>query len=443
MTAEIAILNKSAVVLATDSAGTINLGFRAQIHNSTDKLFMLSKKDPVGIMIYQNLSFAGVPFETIIKLYRKKLGNVRFDTLKEYSDDFFKFLISYFKGNEENQMVDIINKSSNRIKSVYNFDSSSCEGIISFKEFLDKEGDFPDESIMPKFFEYRIDEQIKKLEKMIYHSSDIYPSDLIEEIQSVYHDTFKDIISSLKNPLNFESLLTETSEEKLLILCSLSLFESFSGIVIAGFGKNDIFPSLVSTTLYSIYNNKLYMNENISFNITEKKNAKIIPFAQTDMVETFLHGVSKSFQKQVARFIKEKIKIYPEIMNSSFKTDEFDGNIVNKLNDVKQEIEENFNNHYNELTEEYEKLIKKGIGKHINPILHDVINLPKNEMAVLAESLVHLISLKRKFSLDQDETVGGDIDVAIISKGDGFIWAKRKHYFDPELNHHYVNNYEK
>ena len=33
------------------------------------------------------------------------------------------------------------------------------------------------------------------------------------------------------------------------------------------------------------------------------------------------------------------------------------------------------------------------------------------------------------------ETVGGPIDVAlIISKGDGLIWIKRKHYFSPELN---------
>ena len=26
------------------------------------------------------------------------------------------------------------------------------------------------------------------------------------------------------------------------------------------------------------------------------------------------------------------------------------------------------------------------------------------------------------------------IDVAVISKGDGFIWIRRKHYFNAELN---------
>jgi hypothetical protein len=43
-------------------------------------------------------------------------------------------------------------------------------------------------------------------------------------------------------------------------------------------------------------------------------------------------------------------------------------------------------------------------------------------------------------SLDA-ETVGGPIDVAVLSKGDGFIWIKRKHYFKPELNPHFLTNY--
>lgn len=37
--------------------------------------------------------------------------------------------------------------------------------------------------------------------------------------------------------------------------------------------------------------------------------------------------------------------------------------------------------------------------------------------------------------------VGGPIDVAVISKGDGLIWIKRKHYFDRDLNQHFFSNY--
>jgi len=35
------------------------------------------------------------------------------------------------------------------------------------------------------------------------------------------------------------------------------------------------------------------------------------------------------------------------------------------------------------------------------------------------------------------------IDVAVISKGDGFVWIKRKHYFKAELNPQFFANYYK
>ena len=54
---------------------------------------------------------------------------------------------------------------------------------------------------------------------------------------------------------------------------------------------------------------------------------------------------------------------------------------------------------------------------------------------------VSLTALKRRVSLEE-ETVGGPIDVAVVvSKGDGLIWIRRKHYFDPALNQSYIANH--
>lgn len=62
--------------------------------------------------------------------------------------------------------------------------------------------------------------------------------------------------------------------------------------------------------------------------------------------------------------------------------------------------------------------------------------MPKPEMANMAEALVNLTSIKRRVSKGM-ETVGGPIDVAVISRTEGFVWVKRKHYFPPELNLRY------
>lgn len=91
MTAEIAIMNKSAVALAADSAVTVQHGGGFKIFD-TNKLFHLCNSSPVGIMVYQNAELMSVPWETIIKNYRKQLGATTFNTLEEYGTNFIAHL---------------------------------------------------------------------------------------------------------------------------------------------------------------------------------------------------------------------------------------------------------------------------------------------------------------------------------------------------------------
>lgn len=89
----------------------------------------------------------------------------------------------------------------------------------------------------------------------------------------------------------------------------------------------------------------------------------------------------------------------------------------------------------------FDEAINNIIGKqYISPLVDTVAYLEKEDMAEMAESLISLTFLKRRM-MSSEETVGGPVDVAIISKSDGFVWIKRKHYFQPDLNHHFFSNY--
>ena len=59
--------------------------------------------------------------------------------------------------------------------------------------------------------------------------------------------------------------------------------------------------------------------------------------------------------------------------------------------------------------------------------------MPKQDLAEFAEALVNLSSLQRRVN-SGFETVGGPVDVAVISKAEGLVWVKRKHYFPQDLN---------
>ena len=94
MTAEIAVLNSQAVALAADSAVTVSDGTNRapKIYNTVNKLFTLSKHEPVGVMIYGSAELGGLPVETAVKVFRDQLGQKAFGSLQEYADSFLEFL---------------------------------------------------------------------------------------------------------------------------------------------------------------------------------------------------------------------------------------------------------------------------------------------------------------------------------------------------------------
>ena len=73
-------------------------------------------------------------------------------------------------------------------------------------------------------------------------------------------------------------------------------------------------------------------------------------------------------------------------------------------------IDECYNN-YSEKLENYQNIVYQ------SPVKASISILPMNELSIMAETLVNLTSFKRQMSHNQQETVGGPTDVAIITIG--------------------------
>ena len=101
MTAEIALLNKTAVALAADSAVTLAESGKVYPGN---KLFALSRYQPVGVMIYNNAEFMDVPWETLIKMYRQSLGSDSKPTIRDYLGNFLEYISDSFVCTEEQKL---------------------------------------------------------------------------------------------------------------------------------------------------------------------------------------------------------------------------------------------------------------------------------------------------------------------------------------------------
>jgi hypothetical protein len=160
--------------------------------------------------------------------------------------------------------------------------------------------------------------------------------------------------------------------------------------------------------------------------------AAIVPFAQSQMVSTFIEGIDPFFWNILRTYLLGLFDEYPDLLIDSVPGlgDDEKHDLSAKLREKSRTVLDDFL----QKTETYK------MQHHVNPIIEAVAVLPKDDLAEMAESLVSLTSFKQRVSLDI-ETVGGPIDVAVISKGDGFIWIKRKHYFDKELNPHFFALY--
>ena len=202
--------------------------------------------------------------------------------------------------------------------------------------------------------------------------------------------------------------------------------------MVAGFGEEETFPALVSYSIETKVNITLKYKKENDEAINFDSSACIIPFAQSEMVATFIEGVDPGYNKIISDYLSEYFEKYPDYIIESIEN----ADTARKQEFAKKlkEIGLTMISDFNKKLQDYRRAF------HVNPIINAVSFLPKDELAAMAESLVNLTSFKRKISLDA-ETVGGPIDVAIISKGDGFIWIKRKHYFKPELNPGFFANY--
>ena len=120
MTAEIAVLNKDAVALASDSKVTISSGSSEQkIFDNADKLFEISNHNPIGVMVFNGLQFLGFPLSVLIRDFRKNLGPV--DSVSDAADQFLEFLkVSSDQSSEKVMASDLAQRVIPLVEAIRN-----------------------------------------------------------------------------------------------------------------------------------------------------------------------------------------------------------------------------------------------------------------------------------------------------------------------------------
>lgn len=418
MTAEIAVMNQSAVALAADSAATMS-GTKIFAAN---KIFALSKYEPVAVMIYGNASCMQVPWETIVKEFRAGLGETNYPTVKDYGDAFLDFMASSSLLFPDSQQEAFAYMSACSV-----FAGIRQKLVDGVREETRREGSATEAAIT------RIVRQEITAQMQVFGDLQDRPTltkATRQQLRMRYLPQIEEAISRIFEKLTF----TKTAHGQLVEIVLHSWCRDgqhgLSGIVFAGFGRDEIFPSVVSYEVDGVLLNRPIFWTANGGALDHESEALILGFAQADMIHLFIEGVTPQYEGFVEAYFKKIVSGLDHIVVDALPEKQMTPALEKALVEGRDELLANLSG---DLSEHRRQI-------YIDPVLSIVASLPKDELGGLAESLVNLTSLKRRVSFDE-ETVGGPIDVVVISRGDGLVWTKRKHYFEPELNHQFFANY--
>jgi hypothetical protein len=166
-------------------------------------------------------------------------------------------------------------------------------------------------------------------------------------------------------------------------------------------GEAEPFPALQEFHVGTVAAGKLrFVNVNETA-VTHDDTACVAPFGQTQMIDMFYRGIDPEIEEKLCERMADSVlsavtkKAKPE-----------------QIERVQQSVR---------------KILRDEIvALYREPLMAAVDALPRHDLAAMAEALVSLTAFRRRMTAEQEETVAGPIDVALISKGEGFVWVRRK-----------------
>ena len=364
----------------------------------------------IGIMIYGSGDFVGYSWEIVAKTFREHIGNTVFSNISECGDKFIEYLASDIFKNDPKENFNALTLFDDAVEDV--------------KEEIGKQ---PSKAVYKRRLIEIVTERIELVKDNV-EKSDVKIEK--KEFMADYLDLIKDIAKD-----TFECAITRRIQYLIadfLFLVFRSKIESplSTGVVLAGYGSEQYYPELIDYKVDGRHGNSVrqWVHNKVDLNEKDASTATVVPFAQSDMFQLFMEGITNDhltfIRNTLIRVLNHK---------SAQLVDKYVAEAGKRRTEKESQRKDNTAIMRNFFVE-FSKYVQQEM---IQPVVTVISTLPKEEMAAMAEALVEITTLKRKVD-SSIESVGGPTDVAIISKGDGLVWIKRKHYFELELNRDFL-----
>ncbi len=426
MTAEAVVMNKSCVALAADSTVSISAGRQGfKTFDSVNKVFELQRGAGVGVMVYGNAELNRVPWETLIKRYRSAHLGVEFDTIEEYYRSFSAFL----EGgrlrilDDDTDVLTLLDACYFHALAVHDYvknrmgEWSTAQGSVNTGRLRAVADDSLD------VWEATL-ERAEPGPWAAEAPAELIASRYKSELATFVREMFR----------RFE--LPRARQQRIAGLLAVATTKLYfepqeSGLVIAGFGRSEIMPALHSCSIAGRIAGVLRTSEDRLHRITPTNPSFIETFAQDEEGRGFLSGTTPTMRRRIDNYWTGAVDRFPDRITERLSADVPELADEGLRREVARVATELVRSEVDDFTTDMQEFQSSN---YTAPMNTSITALPKDEVGILAESLVNLTLLKQRISVRGPASVGGPIDVALISPGDGLVWLKRKHYFSADLN---------
>ena len=186
-------------------------------------------------------------------------------------------------------------------------------------------------------------------------------------------------------------------------------------LVFAGYGEDEAYPSICQYEVTGINKSKLQWQLSGSANISGEQESNIFTSGQSDIIDAIELGI----QNERIGVIRKRFQTLIEDLLTQ-----------NLLDSLIVKID------YPTIRQEVADLIRESGKEHLHQHLEAIKQFDLQKMACLAENLIKATELHRKITFRQ-EGVGGLIDLAVITREDGFQWLNRKSWYEPSKGGQY------
>jgi hypothetical protein len=412
MTSEIAVMNQRAVALAADSAVTLIGGGTVAVRNDHRKLFHLVERRPIGLMFFGVADMMGHPWEHVIEHYQKKTRPRALPHVRDYAASFTGMmdnLEEFFpRAKQRDEYRRLLASVFRYIFHLAQFMSDNADG--------ERQGESAilEAAIERVWRDYQFREDGAPRADLA-----CFPANFGTAIQREYAQQIEEIVAYGFGQFHLSPGAMQRLREIAIYAVVKDLFlEDVTGLVFAGFGEDERYPNVVTYFASAMVGGYLKRAEASADAIDTDTKSKIRVFADSEVTNAFIRGIDFNlerrlyggFRMMMGGLVDQMIAAFPDAAPAQ-----------------RDEVRTRFQNSF---VPRYVEAFRGMIADYqqqtfINPILRVLEIASRTELAQTAKELVGLNIFKKRI-MAQKETVGGAIDVAMISRENGFQWFSRQ-----------------